>query len=115
MSTEEQDRLRRIKDQQLETRDPLKKQRKQDASIAVKHRKRTRSFSFTTMLDEIPACWIGLIVGLMVGGFFVLVLPLFLDYPWLDYATIGGTLFLMILGFLVGRAIDSQDTIKDLL
>jgi len=115
MGTEEQNKLKRIRDRQLEARDPLKKQRRQDATIAVKHRKRTRSFSFEVMLDEIPARWVGVVIGLMVGGFLILVLPLFLDYDWLDYATVGGTLFFMILGFFVGRAIDSQDSIKDLL
>ena len=115
MTSEEQERLRRIRDQQLEARDPLKKQRRQDQHIARKQRKYTRSFSFEAMLDELPARWVGFLIGLMVGGFAILFLPLIFDVPWIDYATIGGTFFLMLIGFSLGRAIDMQDSIKDLL
>lgn len=44
MSGEEQERLRRIRDQQLEAGDPLKKQRRQDQHIIRKQRKYDRSF-----------------------------------------------------------------------
>ncbi len=115
MAGDDQERLRRIRDQQIAARDPLRKQHQQDRSIATKYHQRTRSFSFEAMLDEMPARWVGFFTGMMIGGFCVLFLPLFIKVPWLDYATIGGTLGLMLLGFSVGRAVDMKDNVRDLI
>lgn len=115
MSEKEIDRYRRIRDQQIHARDPSKKQLQLDHTISQKHKRRIQKFSLVTMLDEIPARWIGLVMGLLITVALLLILPEFIEADWGDLLAIGIGVFLMLLFFLVGRVMDMKDTLRDLI
>jgi hypothetical protein len=111
----EAERLRRIRDQQLRSRDPLKKQRKLDHTIATKHRKAKGTFSFGKMWGEIPRRWRGLLLGALIGVGALLVAPALIPDTWGMCLGLGALPFAALLGFLIGRYEDSKQDVKDLI
>jgi hypothetical protein len=111
----EVERLRRIRDQQLRTRDPLIKQRKLDHTIATKHRKARVSFSFGRIWGEIPHRWRGLLLGGLIGVGALLAAPSLIPGTWGTCAGVALLPFAAMLGFLIGRYEDSKEDVKDLI
>jgi hypothetical protein len=109
------DRFRRLKEQQIATRDPLKKQRKLERSIAEKHRRAQTPFSITRLWNEIPNRWRGLFFGGLLGVVVVVVLPTILVSRWTMPCAATAFVFLLVLGFFVGRGIDARDDLRDLM
>ena len=112
---EEADRLARLRDQQLRARDPLTKQRRLDQSIAIKQRRARKRFSFATFWSEVPHKWRGLMYGGLIGAALFVFLPRLVVGIW---GTLGGLFalfFVTSLGFLIGRAADSRDELKELM
>jgi hypothetical protein len=109
------DRLKRIRDQQLSARDPGKKQRKLQQTITHKYRRRARSFSFGQLWAEVPNRWKGTLIGSVFGVIAVIVLPLVMDPSLATVAGFAVLGFLVLMGFLIGRARDAQDDLTDLL
>jgi hypothetical protein len=56
-----------------------------------------------------------LIVGAAIGLVLWIVLPSFIDPPWGETAGLVSVFALAFFGFLVGRAFDLRDDIKDLI
>ncbi len=109
------ERLKRIRERQLAARDPGKKQRELQQTITHKHRRAAQPFSIGRMWAEVPKRWKGAVFGSVFGVIAVIVLPLFMDPTQgtaLGFALLG---FMALIGFLVGRARDAQDDIKDLI
>jgi hypothetical protein len=111
----EVERLRRIRDQQLRTRDPLIKQRKLDYTIAAKHRKARVGFSFGRIWGEIPHRWRGLLVGGLIGVGALLAAPALIPGTWGTCIGLAAFPFAAMLGFLFGRYEDSEQDVKDLI
>ncbi|MGD2253961.1 MAG: hypothetical protein PVF70_13685 [Anaerolineales bacterium] len=111
---DEIERLKRIRDEQLRARDPRTKQRKIQRRVAAK-RRATKATTFGKALAEIPRRWKGLIVGAAIGLVLWIVLPSFIDPPWGEVAGLASVFVLAFFGFLVGRAIDLRDDIRDLI
>ena len=109
------DRLRRLKEQQIEDRDPHKKTRKLHRTIAEKHRRAQTPFSIGRLWGEVPQRWRGLFFGALLGVVVVVVLPMVLPSKWTMPCAAGAFLFLLVLGFLVGRGLDARDDLKDLM
>ena len=109
----EVDRLRRLRDKQLEARDPGKKERRLQQSIATRQRSSTEPTSVGSMWKDIPHSWKGLLYGGLVGAAIIIGLPYLLDYPWLETATLVAFPFFVVLGFFIGRAADTRDRIKE--
>ena len=74
--SQEEERLRRLRERQLSDRDPLVKQRKHQQTSAVRTHKAIKSFSFGESLSAIPHIWKGAFIGLILGLAVVFVLPL---------------------------------------
>ena len=113
-SNDEVERFKRIRDKQLQARDPQKKERRIQHNISVRQRKSRQSFSFGKMLSELPRAWIGLIIGVFIGFLVLLILPLFSSASWVNLLGLAITLFLAILGFTIGYAIDGKRELEDL-
>lgn len=113
-STQDQERLRRLREGQLASRDPLKKARQMHGRIARKQRRSVETFSLGRIWSEIPHVWKGAFYGLTVGVLAVAVVPLIWASPWALPCSAGATLMLAILGLLIGRAQDTRDSLKDL-
>jgi hypothetical protein len=111
-TSQEQERLRRLRERQLTDRDPLVKQRKVQRTTAVRTRKAMRSFSFKESLSTIPQVWKGAFVGLLLGLLVIFILPLLWASPFALLVGIGVTMVCMIFGVITGNALDLRDNIK---
>jgi hypothetical protein len=112
MPTEEQERLRRLRDRQLGTRDPLAKQRRQDREIAQKQRRMRESFSFGRMWTDLPRRYRGALAGAIVGLGFLLVAPILVEGTWGLLIGVVAFPFAALVGFAIGRYEDTMEEIK---
>ena len=111
----ELERLRRIRERQLSDRDPGRKQQKLQQTITRKHRRSAQPFSMARMWAEVPKRWKGTLFGSIFGVVAVIVLPLVTDSKLATVIGLALLVFLALIGFLVGRARDTQDDVRDLL
>jgi uncharacterized protein YacL len=111
----EQERLKRIRDRQIQLRDPQKKVNDLQHSIARRRKKSVTRFSLRTMIEETPNKFLGFVLGLMIGVVVLIVVPDFVQPPWGEVIGFGAIIFLAILGFMLGQAMDTRDSIKELL
>ena len=111
---DEVERLRRLRERQLQARDPLAKQRKVERKVTARRRKQKTSFSFRAMLD-VPYQWRGAIIGAVIGMGISIVLTLTLENQWTEVIGLLIVVFLAVLGFVFGQAIDAREELKDLM
>ena len=115
-SNQEQERLKRLREQQLSDRDPLVKQRQFQRSTARRERRLAqKSYSFRQMWNDIPHAWRGFFYGLALGTLVLIILPLFWISPWAVPCSAATIVVLAILGAAFGRAVDTRENIKDLI
>ncbi|HSB88826.1 MAG TPA: hypothetical protein VLD63_02250 [Anaerolineales bacterium] len=112
MPTEEQERLRRLRDRQLGARDPLAKQRRQDREIAQKQRRMRESFSFVKMWTDLPRRYRGAFVGGLIGLGILLVAPALVQGTWGLLLGVAAFPFSALIGFGIGRYEDTMEEIK---
>ncbi|MCL4274358.1 MAG: hypothetical protein QY328_13170 [Anaerolineales bacterium] len=114
MSDREQERLKRLREQQLQTRDPLTKQRKIQHGISVKERRAARKpFSFAKAWSDIPHIFKVPFYGLLLGVTITFILPMLWISPYAIFAGAGVTLLLIVFGAILGNTLDLRDRIKD--
>ena len=113
MSKEEQDRLRRLREKQLNARDPLVKQRQFQRSSAVKEVRMRKPFSLKKAWDDIPHIIKTPFYGLLLGVLVMVILPSIWASKWAALTAGGLTLFFIILGIVVGNSLDIRDNIRD--
>jgi uncharacterized protein YacL len=111
---DEVERLRRLRERQLQARDPLSKQRKIDRKVTARRRKQKKSFSFRAMLD-MPYQWRGAIIGAVIGMGISIVLTLTLENQWTEVIGLLVVVFLAVLGVVFGQAMDAREELKDLM
>ena len=111
----EQERLKRLRDSQMADRNPHQKQQHYNRSYSVKVRKKlSQKLTLKEMWSDIPhiirSPFIGLVLGLLV--------LLFLPQYWISqYAlpvSIVCLILFLILGLVIGNALDLRDNIQDL-
>lgn len=112
MSNQEQERLRRLREQQLQSRDPLTKQRKFQRNISVKEKRMRKPFSLVKAWADIPHTIKAAFYGLILGGGVIFILPASWDSPYAIYAAAGAALLFIIFGLIVGNSLDLRDDIK---
>jgi hypothetical protein len=112
MPDQDVDRYRKIRDQQLQARDPLKKQRVLDHEVSQKRRRMTQGFSFGLMWRDLTFKIRYSLLGGIIGLLMFVVLSLLLPETW--GVCLGGFLFFfaVLVGFLVGRYEDSFEDIR---
>jgi hypothetical protein len=110
----EQERLIRLRERQLSTRDPSIKKKKFTNMLSEKERRTKNSLSIGRVWSAIPHIWRGAFYGLVLGLITMVVLPSLWksDNAWI-VAIVAITL-LMILGVLIGSALDYRDNLRDL-
>jgi hypothetical protein len=113
MSTDEQERLKRLRDKQLKTRDPLTKQRQFQTSSSIKERRMRKPFSLKKAWADIPHVIKIPFYGLIIGVLITFILPMFWLSKWAVLVSGGLTLFLIIFGIIIGNALDLRDSIRD--
>ncbi len=111
---QEQERLRRLKEQQIRARNPQKKQQQFQRMTAQRERKKDRSFSLARAWRDIPHIWRYSIYGFVLGILVLLILPLLWNSPSAQLCSFVAILVFTIFGGMVGNAIDVRENIKDL-
>lgn len=112
MPGQDADRFRKIRDQQLHVRDPLKKQRRQDQEISQKRKRMQQSFSFGAMWRDIPHRWRGAFTGGLIGLAILLAVPSLIEESWGLCLGMAAFPFAALVGFLIGRYEDTMEDIK---
>ena len=110
--SQEEERLRRLRERQLTDRDPLVHQRRVQRTTAVRTRKAIKSFSFKESLNAIPRVWVGAFVGLLLGLAVLLILPMLWTSPFALLVGILAAIIFMIFGVITGNAFDLRNNIK---
>jgi hypothetical protein len=111
-TSQEQERLRRLRERQLADRDPLVKQRNYQRTSAVRTQREIHSFSFKKSLSAIPYVWRGALIGLILGLAVVFILPNLWASPYALLVGIAAAAVLMIFGVITGNSFDLRENIK---
>jgi Flp pilus assembly protein TadB len=112
MSNREQERLRRLREQQLQSRDPHVKQRKIQRNITVKEKRMRKSFSPTEAWGDLSHVIKVPFYALLIGTAVIILLPMFWASPFAAIAGTGFTAILIIFGLVLGNALDIRDEIR---
>ena len=112
---DEQERLKRLRERQLAARDPHKQQQKRE-QIYVQREKRiaSKKTTFADMWRDIPHTIKGPLYGLLAGLLIFILLPIFWNSTWTLPISLGITLILVILGSLIGRAVQTREDLEEL-
>ena len=110
----ELERLERLRQQQLQARDPLAKQRKIERKVVARRRGSKEKVSFKSMITDVPYRWRGAILGAVLGIVISIVLPNLVEGSWAEWIGLLAVVVLALLGFMFGRAIDLRDELRDL-
>jgi uncharacterized membrane protein len=113
MPTDEQERLKRLRDKQLNARDPLVKQRQFQRSSSVKEKRMRKPFSFKKALaEDIPHVVKMPFYGLLLGILVLLILPNLWMSQWAVIVAGALTLGFIIFGVVMGSSLDLRDDIR---
>ena len=107
MSSErdEIERVKRLREQQIRTRNPYKKNDRTQQRISQKV-KTQKKYTWGDAIRDMPAKFTYLIVGGLIGLVFSGTIALIIEAPWEAYMIVGFVLFGMMGGFLVGNYVD---------
>lgn len=110
----EQDRLKRLRERQLTDRDPLVKQRQLQKTTAQKERKaRKKRYTLGEAWRTIPHIYRSPFIGLVMGLAVMFILPILWNSEWAFWVGLGVTVFAVMLGLMAGRAQDIRDELRD--
>ncbi|HJW83998.1 MAG TPA: hypothetical protein VJ754_06810 [Anaerolineae bacterium] len=101
---DEIDRFMRIRDRQLNARDPLAKEKQFHGRISA--RAKNRKYTLKDALKDMQSKWVWMFVGGLIGLLLGLGFSYALPGEWADYAGIFMIFVGMALGRLVGAAVD---------
>ncbi|MGB7873528.1 MAG: hypothetical protein WBL25_04020 [Anaerolineales bacterium] len=114
--SQEQERLKRLRERQLADRDPLVKQRQFQRSTARREKRlKKQTYTLGKMWKDIPHVWKGFFYGLILGLVVFLVVPMLWLSPWAFPISLAAFVITVLFGIIVGRAIDTRENIKDLI
>lgn len=111
---DEIERIRRIRDRQIQLRDPSVEQKRVQREISKKRRSSVEKFSFGAIFGDIPKMITGTLIGMLIGIMILIILPYIFDGTWVDLVGIGATAFGTVFGFFFGRALDARDALGDI-
>ena len=112
-SDDELNRLKKLRDQQIEARDPTQKQWRIQKQISTRYNARQK-FHIKELWTEIPHKWRGLFVGLLLGLLIWLFLAIALpSKTWVDAIGFGAVGIFAVIGVIFGTAFDLRDNLRD--
>ena len=106
------ERLKRIRDQQIQARNPEKKKQKISGRVSQQYRARQK-YTASTALNDMPHKWRGLFGGAFLGIIIWILLIIFVEASWADIAGLLAAVLLPMLGFLFGASFDWRDNLRD--
>ena len=112
-SDQEQERLRRLRERQLGDRDPHLKQREFYRASNQRERRSAKPYTLGQAWAVIPNIWKVPFYALLLGLLVLLVLTSLWLSLWAWVVGGAATLFFIIIGVLVGQALDLRDRLRD--
>lgn len=109
----EKERLRRLRERQLDARNPRKADQKMMQTVARRHRRKEKPVTIGEILGGIPHIWQGIFLGIIIGAVVLVVLPLFWDSPLAEVVGLLAILIFAAFGFFYGQALDMRDELRD--
>lgn len=110
----ELERLKRLRDRQLADRDPLEKQRQFQGTYLRKESKaRSKQYTLGEAWNTIPHIYRSPIISLLIGVCMIIFLPLIWKSIWAFWSGVFATVFLIIIGIVIGQALDVRDDLND--
>ena len=110
----EQERLKRLRERQLTDRDPLVKQKQFQRSSAQKERKAlSKRMSLAEEWRTIPHVYRSPLIGLLVGVAVTIILPMVWNSSWAFWVGVIVTVALIMFGVITGQALDVREKLKD--
>jgi hypothetical protein len=110
----EQERLIRLRERQLSTRDPGIKKKKFTGMMSEKERRTKNTLSIGRVWSAIPHVWRWAFYGLVLGLITMAALPILWISDNAFIVSILAAAILVVLGILIGSAIDYRENLKDL-
>ena len=110
----EQERLRRLRSQQLQSRDPGKKQRKIQHHITNQYHRTSKDFTLSRAWNDLHHRWRGLIIGAALGILVAVLLAIATDESWGDLLGIIAILLFSVIGLMIGSSLDWRDEVRDI-
>jgi hypothetical protein len=111
----EQERIKRLRERQLTDRDPLVKQRQLQQTTAQRERKVARKhLTLGDIWGTLPNIYKSPFYGLLLGLLAMIVLPILWVSPWAFWIALGATVFFVLFGTFIGRALDIRNELRDI-
>lgn len=112
--SDEQERLKRLRDRQLVDRDPKIKQNQVQSTITQRERKaRSKRYTLGEAWRTIPHIYRSPLIGFLIGVCITLLLPFVWNSSWAFWVGLIATVLLIIIGLVVGQALDVREDLKD--
>jgi VIT1/CCC1 family predicted Fe2+/Mn2+ transporter len=112
---QEQERLKRLREQQLRARNPKKKEQQFQRITADHERRRDRSYTLNDLWKDTPIIIRYMLIGFLLGLLIAVALPLFWQSPWLKLVSLVVIVAITAFSGIVGNAVAARDKIKDLM
>ena len=111
---DELERLARLRDRQLQSRDPHAKQKKTQSVISQQWQKQ-KKITLRDMANNLSYTVKGAVIGALAGIAIWIVLALVLTSSWVDLAGLAASVILAVLGVVIGQGFDAREEMKDVL
>ncbi len=112
--SDELERLKRLRNRQLADRDPKVKQKSiQSTYVRKENKARGQRYTLKEAWNTIPNIYHSPFICFLIGFMVVIFLPRFWDSVWAFWVGVGATVFLVILGAVIGQAQDVRDNLRD--
>ncbi len=102
-------RLQRLRDEQLSSRDPTAKDRAKMQRISTRHRKSRQPLTVKRIIQDLPAKWLLMIIGGVIGVIVALIMNMIADDPWVRIASYVVIVFGIVAGRVMGAVRDWGD------
>jgi hypothetical protein len=112
--SDELERLKRLRNRQLADRNPMVQQEHFQGTYLRKESKaRSKRYTLREAWQTIPHVYRSPLIGSVLGICIIVFLPLIWNSVWAFWTGVFATVFLIILGVLVGQALDVRDNLRD--
>jgi hypothetical protein len=111
---DERERLKRLRDRQLQTRDPRSTDRRVHRAVAKRRGRKQKRVTLSEIYTDVPAKWKGLSLGIVVGAAVSIALPLLFEGTWPELVGLASLVILAILGYAIGQGYQTRDELREL-
>ena len=102
----EQERLRRLREEQLSARDPSQKAQSTHQRLATHYQGSSRKTTLQGLIRDLPAAWLWMIIGLLIGLAIAIVIFQTVKADWAPYVAGVVIFFGLAAGRVTGAVLD---------